>query len=334
LNFEEATFFREGLVAVQRGGKWGFIDKRGVQIVRPTFAEAGPFHEGRSRVVRRGKVGFILHKGDYAIEPQFEEGSHFSEGVAAVSLKGKFGYVSAIGRYVIPPKFDSAQPFQEGLAAVRDGTTGRWGFVDKTGNLAIPSEYTAVRGFSSGLAAVKLESGESEKWGYIDKSGEMIIPPRYDGALSFQDGLASVRIEPDPGAGDLVGLGAISEPAVKWAMIDKNGSPIPTAQFQEMGEFSGGLCPVRGDDRWGYIDRTGTLRIDPVFDEARPFHEGRAVVGIRTAGGKMAYGYIDDSGKYVFEPRSRMIEASHFSEGLAAVKIARSWLERLSPFDW
>jgi hypothetical protein len=284
-------------------------------------------------VVRRGKVGFILHQGEYAIEPQFDRGSHFSEGVAAVTREGKYGYISAIGRFVIPPRFDSAEPFQEGLAAVQDGNTGRWGFVDKTGEFVIPAAYESVTGFNGGLAAVRLSAESDPSWGYIDKSGDIAFPQRFASAVGFRDGVASVRMISDSESRETVGLCSMAEPNAEWVFIDREGKRINTIGFQQVGEFRGGFCAVRSNGKWGYVDRSGKLRILPGFDEARPFYEGRAVVGIRDARGRMAYGYIDGDGDYVFEPRAGLLEVSHFSEGLAAVTVPRTWLERISPLD-
>jgi hypothetical protein len=57
------------------------------------------------------------------------------------------------------------------------------------------------------------------------------------------------------------------------------------------------MAAVRYADRWGYIDKTGKLAINPQFDDARPFSLGLAPV---ESGG--AWGYIDRSGKLVWKP--------------------------------
>ncbi|MBN1460634.1 MAG: WG repeat-containing protein, partial [Armatimonadetes bacterium] len=42
-----------------------------------------------------------------------------------------------------------------------------------------------------------------------------------------------------------------------------------------------GLYPVSVDGKWGYIDKTGTIRIQPQFDDARDFSDGLAAVRVR-----------------------------------------------------
>jgi len=56
--------------------------------------------------------------------------------------------------------------------------------------------------------------------------------------------------------------------------------------------------PVLKDGKWGYIDTTGKVVIQPQFVKARFFREGLAavMVGIK-------WGYIDTTGKIVIQPQ-------------------------------
>lgn len=89
-----------------------------------------------------------------------------------------------------------------------------------------------------------------------------------------------------------------------------------------------GLFPVKVSGKYGYIDKTGKLVINPQFDAAWGFAEGLALVGIGErdtttftlglkAGGK--YGFIDKTGKYVINPQ--FDAGCGFSEGLARVRL-------------
>ncbi len=66
---------------------------------------------------------------------------------------------------------------------------------------------------------------------------------------------------------------------------------------QKKAEESSPLFPVKQNDKWGYIDKTGEAVIKPQFRVAWEFSGGLALVRI---GDK--YGYIDKTGKYVWEP--------------------------------
>jgi len=76
------------------------------------------------------------------------------------------------------------------------------------------------------------------------------------------------------------------------------------------------LFPIKQNKKWGYIDNTGKIVIEPQFASAEKFSEGLAVVEV----GNRTYGYINESGQFVINPQFRD-NAGHFSEGLAVVAV-------------
>ena len=62
-------------------------------------------------------------------------------------------------------------------------------------------------------------------------------------------------------------------------------------------QYNEGLCDVKVENKWGYIDRTGKMVISPQFDDADSFEGGLAKVKIGDE-----FGYIDKTGKYVWTP--------------------------------
>ena len=81
-----------------------------------------------------------------------------------------------------------------------------------------------------------------------------------------------------------------------------------------LNSFAGTLYPVVVGDRWGFVDKTGTLAINPQFDRAEAFSSGLAAFRL---GG--VWGYVDATGKIVINP---MFEsAAPFANGLAVVEL-------------
>ena len=87
-----------------------------------------------------------------------------------------------------------------------------------------------------------------------------------------------------------------------------------------------GPGPVKGDDfvayreadKWGFRDADGRIVIEPAFDAAGSFSEGRARVKM----GRL-WGFIGTDGAFVIEPRFE--QARHFSGGRAKVKQDGKW---------
>jgi hypothetical protein len=90
------------MAAVQKDGKWGYVDNNGNEII--------PF------IYCVSKVNRVSNAGD------------FSEGLASVENdEGKWGYIDKTGKEVIPFIYGNAKGFSEGVAAISQD--GRWGII-------------------------------------------------------------------------------------------------------------------------------------------------------------------------------------------------------------
>ena len=104
----------------------------------------------------------------------------------------------------------------------------------------------------------------------------------------------------------------------KWGFIDKSGNLVIQPQFEIDASsdlppvFTDGLAPVRLNGKMGYINTRGKMVIEPQFAQARNFSDGLAVVNVRGQ-----WGAIDKNGKVVIEPQ--YMNAFSFNDGLAAV---------------
>lgn len=72
------------------------------------------------------------------------------------------------------------------------------------------------------------------------------------------------------------------------------------------------LLPVKIGEKWGYVNQRGEYVINPQFDKAYSFTNGRAMVIVNDK-----YGYIDEKGSYVVNPKYK--DATIFSEDRAWV---------------
>ncbi|HWT74391.1 MAG TPA: WG repeat-containing protein [Mobilitalea sp.] len=87
------------------------------------------------------------------------------------------------------------------------------------------------------------------------------------------------------------------------------------------------LYPVQVDGKWGYINKSGKLVIEPTYAMAEDFYDGVAIVQIKddTAGSSdeeannVKYGAINTAGKMVVDPNFSYI--SKFNEGIAGAII-------------
>jgi hypothetical protein len=78
------------------------------------------------------------------------------------------------------------------------------------------------------------------------------------------------------------------------------------------------LFPISKNGKWGFINASGEIAIEPQFDVVDRFSEGRAPFGSRTNG---KWGFIDSKGHIIVEPRFE--RAYPFFGGRAAIKVGK-----------
>lgn len=116
---------KDHYIKFQRGGKWGFKNKQGKEIIPPIYDEVFSFKEDIACVERKQMFGFINRANELIIPYKYECASSFSEGLACVCLNDKCGYINAKDEIVIPFIYDAGTAFSDGAARVKQN--GRWG---------------------------------------------------------------------------------------------------------------------------------------------------------------------------------------------------------------
>lgn len=135
----------KGVLPVFAGGKLGFTDLQGKEIMTPTYAKDREamsyfFKSGLMRVMKDGRYGFIDEDLKEVIPCQYEEAADFSGGFAKVKSEGRWGFIKTDGSQLCAPIYKRAVDFSSGLAAVV-GENDSLGFIDKSGELVIPCIY-------------------------------------------------------------------------------------------------------------------------------------------------------------------------------------------------
>jgi WG containing repeat len=226
-----------------------------------------------------------------------------------------YGYINTQGQWVVPPQLVFANNFQEGLALVSiDSDTG----------------FTDIHGQK--LVASDRENGGEMIGGcfdgyYLDTSGQIAIAPsicnsgkyagyEVTGKGSFSEGLASAHV-----SGDNRGIG----------FIDKSGElVIEPHDFWDVGEFTEGIVRVQLEysDKFGYMDCTGKIIVEPQFCFGWNFSGGLATVGVsvkvKSAGfrkyeSQVKRTYVNTQGKLITPPQFDRCE--DFAEERGIVKI-------------
>lgn len=232
----------------------------------------------------------------------------------------------------VPETFDEVRPVSGGFAAFRKD--GKWGFLKKNGKRAFKNVYHEAGDFSEGLAAVRLNS----RWGYIDTDGRLALGPDYASAGPFSGGLAVVTLqaadagqqEPSPAtetrwidregkavyrslgpAGD--GLEIIVSSSGGYG-FSKGPALIIPAVFEKAAGCGSGLCLVRKEGRYIFIDRSGNGVIETDLEDAAPLG-----CGLYRVSRQRKFGVTGSTGAFLALPLYDSVEGSGCDAALGAV---------------
>ncbi|MGE3850798.1 MAG: WG repeat-containing protein [Planctomycetota bacterium] len=340
----------DDLLPVCVNGKFGFIDRSGTIVVKPTYDGAGVFSEGLCAVCLGGTWGYLGRDGEVAIPLAYDSSGEFFRGRARIWLNGQCGCIDTRGRLVVPPRYQSIRMDECGFMIAsgwdRGGNLVEVMF-DRDGHRAFPGlQLPASIGFSEGLmAAGKRDENAAVHWGFINTAGEFVIDATYDWCGWFSDGLAHVTRDGQTGfidrAGNVVvpfkfasvapfshGRAFARETNSRWMVIDREGNQVGQQWYSAfVRPFYGGIGMAHANKGIVYVGRNGLPINDQRYEKAWPFQEGRAAVEID---GKI--GFIDEDGRMVIKPQFELMSeppfrgfdgAPVFSGGFAAV-----WLDK------
>ena len=276
----------------------------------PPGVQAGPWG-ARYPIKLNGRYGYIDARGVVVVKARYEAVEPFSEGLAAVKYRGRWGYIDRSGRMVVPLRplgCDDGRPIERRAVGseFRDVPAGPFrhgrallcrsardaGFIDRRGRI-VAGPFHYAESFSDARALACRTTNGRQACGYIAVDGRVRIKLRYRRARSFAGGLAAVLR------------------AGKWGFIDAAGREVIAPRFLEVGDFSEGLAPVAvaANGGWGYVDRKGVMRVRPMFRAAGSFAGGVAAATYKPMT-HFRWALIDKAGHPLSQRRYRRLSVS------------------------
>lgn len=231
----------------------------------------------------------------------------------------------------------------------------KWGFINKEGKVVIKPIYNEVSPFVGGLASVS----NGRRWSYINSKGDIVIgdkfnvrekePGKYFAELAFNsqvymgdkiesgffDRNGDLKFSCQNGSDFKEGFAAICIEN-KWGFIDTTGTIRITPKYMSVLDgFSQGLCGVYVNHNWGFIDKTGDIVIVAKYEEVHPFQEDIAPV---LMDGK--WGFVDRLGNLIIANKFDNIQIKDlpvgFINGLCLVGQEHGWgyINKLGQYVW
>lgn len=147
------------------------------------------FSEGLAAVKKDDKWGFINTKGKMVIKAKYDKVESFSNGFAAVEINGYEGFINTSGKEITKMKYYTTEPFCNGFAQVQDFSYNR-GYINTEGDEVIPVRYDSFSEDCIKNGIVWAE--ENSLFIILDASGKPVTGFKYIKHHRFYDGMALV----------------------------------------------------------------------------------------------------------------------------------------------
>lgn len=279
IKYDNSTFFRNGFIIMNLGELYIVFDEGGNTVLETQLDMIGYFAKNGLAVagVRDNDFnytyGYIDKNGEWVITPQFDNAGEFTDnGLACVSYNGKCGYINENGEFVIEPQFESAGNFHEnGLALMTVG--GKTGAINEKGEIVIQPKYDSLCQFcENGLILALIGDGslKEDNYFYMNANEEIIIDNQSVTLRYMMEDAETV---------DLYGVERLTD-----------------------------LVPIEQNDKFGYMDNTGKIVIEPIYDYTYPYVSANGLIAVKKDG---KWGYINEKGDIIIEPQ--FYDANPFS---------------------
>lgn len=286
-------FFSEGLCALQRGQRWGFIDTLGNVV-----------------------IDFKYRNKDLKV-PCFQNGVctlwlfDDSIGASRICIDKTGQQLFESERFTGLTSFSNALAIAEKADVKNNRLLCFIGLSGKPLHGAITPGYSKdmqldFRGFSEGLAP--LYDWNKKGWGFIDTLAKWVVVPdgKYESVTAFHEGLSFFC--------ENIGH--------KWGAFNPKGElVIPFMYSNQPGDLSDGLAAVKNDEgKVGYMDPTGSLVIPCIYEPIRdgkglPFVDGYTIV-LREG----CFYFLTSAGQEVRKVGKTTAAIRMFDNGLIAFK--------------
>ena len=268
--YSDVNDFSEELAAVNLGGIWDYDEFDDVEFYG-------------------GKWGFVDRSGKEIIPVKYDNVSAFSNGLAMVEINGTYGYINKQGLELIPVKFDWIVDEESGYEVWYGDMRG---YYNRLGKEILAPVYLYAQLSENGLTALVQKDST---YGLIDiKTKKHIIEPNLEMAevMNKQDHFIATR-NGQYAVYDFAGKPLI--PFAKYTLIDNvddsliavsNGNTMAvcdvfekftvpfntynkisgrTYTFQDFSELT--YLKVSRDGKWGCLSSTGEILIPLEYDQ-------------------------------------------------------------------
>lgn len=285
---------------------WHVIQFSGEMLFKKDCTAVGIGNQGYFSFLENKSWGFFNYEGDKIIPNQYDSVDPFINGKAIARYMNSDGVINRKGEWLLMPRKDSLQFLTSDIYVYRDKktsglTSASRGEIYSTTNEFIPINH----GF--------LEKNSQGKFGLIDPEGKRLLTTEYEEISPLQNdtiylfrkdnhwgiltkaGKIKLNLhnpiqEMYPMGDEFIGVKIDN----KYGFVDINGDLRIANRYEAIGAFHEDMAAVKLLGKWGFVDRIERLNVQPLYDVVFPFENGCAIVAKQKK-----YGLVNTAGSEV-----------------------------------
>ncbi|WPP49014.1 WG repeat-containing protein [Catalinimonas niigatensis] len=296
---------------------WSLFNESGQQLTSYVYQDIKPSSEGFFAAKRKNYWGYLNTKGEEVIPCQYLSASPFRQSRASVDFIDGQGIIDTFGQWTIKPfKYRGASLNLERIhddlyvfsTKAHRYEAAKYGLVNNEGEEIYVSSHQLINN-----GHTVWERNDQGKYGLINYAGARILETKYDTISALQEGTVyTFQKEGNYGIMSKQGkilvdlsnnfqelytmsnhyLGVKIEE--KFGFVDTLGRLRIANRYDSISHFKSNMAAIKLLNRWGYIDRSEHLVVQPHFEKAYPFIDGLAIV--RKEG---KYGMVNKKGETI-----------------------------------
>ncbi|MCO6498609.1 MAG: WG repeat-containing protein [Chitinophagaceae bacterium] len=280
------------------GGKWGYINEKGVEVIPLKYDYTETFSDGMGVFANKGKdgnykYGYLNTKGEAVVPAQYSFADPFENGYGKVENDKELrSFVNKEGKLLFPFKYQSADYLSNDRFSLGnedpngDEYDYLYALADAKGNLLTEMKYAFIGDFKDGPARATIGRGANQKKGFLDLSGKEVIRVIYSSLDDYpvNDRYRTAQLEG------------------KWGLIDEQGKTVIPFNYETLTTYSyyEGRVLVKKGNVWGVIDMNNKVLLPIKYDGIKILSNDLNILGVEKNG---KWGLMDYKGNILLEPQ-------------------------------
>ncbi len=289
--------YSDHVFRITRNKKYTFIDLNNPQVRSAEYDIHQAVKGNRIAVEKNGKWGFMDSSFREIIPPMMEKVENYIDGITAVQMNGKWLVIDEGGYKLSEIAFDEVKLLQKGFSQVSFG--GKYGIMNRQGKFTVPVVYDAMPSVISQGDDYLIAVRKNDKYGIVNIQNETLYPFNFGtyAEISVHASIAQKRADGfyalltitkrstseryylnfDPAKNQLIieknytnGFKTISTPKsthakVLFGVANWDGEMVIPCIYDGIGDYKNYTFRIYTSTGGGLVDTTGRILIPPAY---------------------------------------------------------------------